>query len=153
MIRAPGTYLAKALGMQEGFAQTGTPQVEVRFEVVDGEEKGAQIIWYGYLTDAAYERTIEALRHTGWTGGPDSNDVCDHDGCGSQLCKIVVEEEDYNGKVRLRVRWVNGITKPREPLDDKSKDFFRQLKSKIKPPRSKATPKPKQTALDDDYPF
>lgn len=48
-----------------GFANSGTEQVGVRIEVIEGEHAGFYS-WYGYFTDKAGERTIEALKTMGW---------------------------------------------------------------------------------------
>lgn len=87
-------------------ATTGTHQVYVEFVA----ENGDTITWYGALTDKALEYTIKALEVCGW-------DPAEHDGRidslnGTQILAdnrvdIVVEPETYNGKTRLKVKWIN----------------------------------------------
>jgi hypothetical protein len=88
--------------------QKGTPCIAVVFE----DEAGQRITYYGYLTDAALEYTVRALETMGWK--PAEHDwrvdvLNDTDLLVGNLVEIVVEEEEYEGKVRSKVRFVNEI--------------------------------------------
>lgn len=101
-----GTYKAKAVDVELGYAQTGTPQVAVLFEVLEGDEAGSRITWYGYFTDGTSQRTIESLRNCGWKG----NDLSELEP--SLLpddVQIVVQHQEYNGAMRAKVAWVNKV--------------------------------------------
>lgn len=81
-----------------------TPQVCINFEILDGPELGRRIAWLGYFTDKTTERTVQALRYCGFRGDDLAALVTqqiDHE------VQIVVQHEEYNGKVRAKVQWVN----------------------------------------------
>jgi hypothetical protein len=74
-----------------GEASTGAPQVAIEFEVVEGDQKGERITKYCFLTDAAAEYTLAALRICGWTG----NDLADGlPGLDKNVVEIVCAPED-----------------------------------------------------------
>lgn len=98
-----GTWKARAREAELGYASTGTEQVAVLFEIVEGPYLGERITWYGYFTEGTFDRTVEGLRNAGWTG----NDLSDLSSLGSRDCFIVVEWDTYNGERSLKVRWVN----------------------------------------------
>jgi len=88
--------------------QNETPAVVVMFELQDGT--GDNRRWTGWLTDAALERTIESLRHMGFTG----NDVTTLDGCDCAKLlpsevNLVLDDEvsQKDGKTYETIKWVN----------------------------------------------
>jgi hypothetical protein len=102
-----GTHKARANGFEFGVSSKENEQVVVDFNTEHGS-----IRWYGYFTDGAVDRTLVSLEHAGWDGVS----LKTLDGLGSKDCSIVVEEEEYNGKKRMRVQWVNSasVSKPLE---------------------------------------
>src|SRR3954466_6748613 len=99
-----GTYRARAVEGALGFTSKGTEQIAVQFTVVEGEQKGHYITWYGYFSEKTLERTLESLEYCGWEG----DDVSDLIGLDKNEVTIVVEhEQDEEGQVRARVRWIN----------------------------------------------
>jgi hypothetical protein len=101
-----GTYTAKATDSALGKASTGTEQIAVSLQITSGEMQGQTVVWYGYFTERATERTLESLRHLGWT----SDDITALDGLGEKEASIVIEHEpDQSGQPRVRVKWVNGL--------------------------------------------
>ena len=93
------TVIAPAAWVQIG--QKQTPAVELEFEI-DG---GQKISWTGWLTDAARERTGEALAAAGYDGAHDES-------VRGKRCNIVVKHETYEGTTRAKVAWVNDIDRP-----------------------------------------
>lgn len=101
------TVVSHVLGRSK---EKNTPFVAVEFE--SEGSIGERITWWGYLSDAAYERTVNSLRVLGW-------EPADHNGLISSLngtdilkgalCEIVVETETYEGKQRPKVKWVNPV--------------------------------------------
>lgn len=61
-----GKYIAKALGGRFGKAETGTAGVSVDFEIVGPSNVGERISWIGWLSEKAYERTVETLVKIGY---------------------------------------------------------------------------------------
>ena len=98
-----GKHPAIARSWDFGLTKKDLPQVAVEFEIVDGEDAGEFITWYGYFTDDTEPRPLESLRACGWQG----DDVSDLKGMGSRKVSLVVEDELYEGKTHSRVRWVN----------------------------------------------
>lgn len=94
---------ARAVQWEIGITSTGHEQVGVMFEVVDGERSGQRFAWYGHFTEKATDRTLDSLRHCGWVG----NDITDLQGLDANEVQIVLEEDTYEGKTRMKVAWVN----------------------------------------------
>jgi hypothetical protein len=122
-----GTFRARAVDADLGWTQGGKPQVAVTFEILEGEDTGRNITWYGYFTDRTKERTIESLRFCGWKGD-DISDLSSVNGDGE--VSLVIEHEEYEGKTRAKVQWVNGggarLAKPMDANDAKA--FAAKLK-------------------------
>ncbi len=98
-----GTYKARAREWALGMSANGKEQIAVLFELIGGEYAGQLITWFGYFTDAAVDRTLDSLRHCGWS----SDSLAELDGLDQNEVEIVVEEDTYEGKTRSKVRWVN----------------------------------------------
>lgn len=99
-----GTYKARAREWAFGLSQNGNEQIAVMFALVGGEHDGQTITWFGHFTDKTLERTLDSLRHMGWQ----SDNIAELDDLGTNEVEIVIDEEEYDGKVRSKVRWVNG---------------------------------------------
>ena len=125
-----GKYRARAREwVLTEIGEKGTPAVAVEF--VFSDESLGSIRWDGWLSDAAFDRTIESLRHCGWTG----DDLSDLDGLDANEVELVVEDDDYNGKTYSKVKWVNraGSLAHKSPLTgDKAKFFAKQMQARIR---------------------
>ncbi len=166
MLTQPGTYRAHPNGFDLGYTKDSKPQIAVQFDILEGngEPTGSTITWFGYFTDKSRDITFKALRACGWVG----DDIDAPDGFGSQDVEIVVEEDTYEGKTQLKVRWVNkpgaGIALQKPMNADERKRFAAEMKGFVlkanggkpsaptpaKPPAGNARPAP---ASDDDLPF
>src|ERR1043166_3482315 len=98
-----GKHIALPRSWDFGETDKGTEQVAVEFEILEGEDAGEFITWYGFFTDDTEDRSTESLRNCGWKGEEDT----DLQGMGSRKVQLVVEDENYQGKTHSRVRWVN----------------------------------------------
>ena len=163
MICAEGTYRAKVIEKELTEAKTGTPQVAITYEVVDGEHAGETIRDYAALSEAALKYTVEKMRACGWQGV----DVSNLETLGSKECQIVVKSEVYNGESRLRVRFVNDLTRTGSAIigtmdDAKKRAMAAKLRGLIagldpsqakvaQPQRSK--PPVADSGSDDEIPF
>lgn len=159
----PGYYRGRAIEWGLGKTEKGTRHVAVRFQTLDEQERpGESIAWYGYFTDKTTERTLESLQHCGWEG----TDITDLSGIERNEVQLVVQHEEYEGKVHARVAWVNrpggGGIAIKAPLDEGEKaDFARDVKAKLlamrqgqrRAPvnRSARTPEPPPIAEDPRY--
>lgn len=91
---------------QFGVTEKGNKYVSVSFEILDGEDAGQKISWFGYFsTEKNAKRTIESLRYCGFKGS-DLSTVGDQ--ALEQRVSLTVEHDEYDGKVRAKVAWVNG---------------------------------------------
>ena len=156
-IDTPGTYRAIAMSAQLGKAGTGTPQVAIAFQTEDGQH----ITAFCYLSEKAADRTMESLRLCGWEG----DDVRDLSGVnGTCEVDIVVEEEEYEGNMRCKVKWINapggGGVKVEAMPEKEAAAFAARMKAKAQASRATG-PKPTRTGKPaaaaaqkrDEHPF
>lgn len=109
MIQA-GRFIAHAHVAKLGTTETGKDQIGVQFRLDEGPDEGELVSWYGYFTDKAVQRTLESLRHCGFVG----YDLNVFDGTPEATSRLLprsveldIEIEEYEGKSRPKVRWVN----------------------------------------------
>ena len=147
-----------------------TPQIAVACTFTEGPNIGRTSTWFGFLTDAAFDRTVESLRHFGWKGD-DLYKLCrgdDPEGMGTQEAVAVVGEEEYEGKLRARINFINGTggLALKERMDDaQARAFAAKMRGRImskgsakpataqrsKPAGARDNSPPAHT--DDDIPF
>lgn len=133
-IPQPGNYRARATTAKLGWSNNDKPQVAILFKVVDPngtEFTGEEIAAYLSLAEGAFEITIKALRACGWQG----ENISDLSTVGSEDCEIVVGEEEYQGKVQTKVRWVNrlggALQLKREMAPDEALRFARSVRGRV----------------------
>lgn len=100
-----GTWRAKATGAELGYTSTGKEQVAMSIEILDGPSANHIITWYGYFTEKTTDRSLESLMIAGWDG----EDLAAMTGVGSTEFQVVIEEDTYEGKTRMRVQWINRL--------------------------------------------
>lgn len=108
-----------------------TPEVAVEFEFTSPGFEGQSSTWHGYLSEKAFDRTIESLRICGWTG----DDLADLAGLDTNEVNLVVKNEEYNGKTYPKIQFVNrpGGLAVKEPMaPDKAKSFAASMRSRIR---------------------
>lgn len=118
-----GRYRARSLQAEFGFSPNkGTEQVVVEFELLDDQWRGERVTWIGYFTEKTTERTMEALRFCGWSG----DDVTDLVGLGTSEVSLVIDHEEYDGKLQAKVQWVNkgGAFAMKAPMSPDQKKAF-----------------------------
>lgn len=91
----------RAIEWSYGKSSKGNEQIVVIFGTPEGRKA-----WYGSFTEAAVDFTLEALEACGWDG----RSLVKLDGMGSLDVDLCIEAEEYDGKVRDKIRFVN---KPR----------------------------------------
>lgn len=90
--------------------EKGTPYVLLQLTVDnDPEEDGKQIQWHGYLSDKAISNTIDTLVACFNFDGDLNSLYAGGQTLEGLRCKIVVEQEEYEGKSRYKVKWMNPI--------------------------------------------
>ena len=138
---APGTYTAKVASFDWGTTPKGNEQLALTFNV----EGHGKITAYLYWTkDSVIDRSFESLRYCGWTG----DDLTKLDLADLQKpVEIVVENEEWEGKTRTKVAWINdpnrAVAVANRMTEDALKKFAARMKSKVKPMPGK----------QDDIPF
>jgi len=137
-----GNFLATVASTQWGKTKSGVEQIVIDFKIIEGIHEGERILWYGYFSAGAAERTLKSLRACGWRGSDLSRL-----GTLDLHVEIIVEGEEYMGKTRQKVKWINqpGSTALKNPLADS------ELKSLAE--RMKATAALLPEAKDDANPF
>jgi hypothetical protein len=98
-----GTFKGRAKEWALGMSANGKEQVAVMIELTSGEAAGTHITWFGYFTDGAVDRTLDSLRYFGWS----SDSLAELDGLDTNEVDVVLDEEEYDGKVRTKVKWIN----------------------------------------------
>ncbi len=110
---------ARAVEWSFGKSSNGNEQVIVTFATDEGRKS-----WYGSFTEAAVDFTLEALENCGWDGGS----LKTLDGMGSVDVNLVIDCEEYEGKLRERIRFIN---KPRAARDPLPVDAISALESRL----------------------
>jgi hypothetical protein len=104
-----GRYQAQAVNVILGETRTGKEQMEIVWEICDGEHAGAQVTSLHYFTGGAKPITVELMKHLGWKEGGDLDLM-------RGKASITVYEETFNGmpqqKVRAFVPSADGIKTP-----------------------------------------
>lgn len=98
-----GTYRAKAVGAALCFTKAGAEQVAIEFELLDCE--GYRMTYFGTFGEKALEHTIKALRTCGWQG----DDLSSYEGVDANEVSLVIEHEEWEGKVSAKIRWINPV--------------------------------------------
>ena len=140
MLKA-GVVRARAIDGEFGFSSKNTEQVAVRFQVTEGPQSGETITWYGFFnTPDNARRAVESLRRAGWQG----DDLADLRGLGDAEVELVLAEETYEGRARVRVQWVNelggGPTLSRRMDEGQRRAFAQRMKGIVTSVKPKAPP-------------
>lgn len=131
MAIADGKYRAKAVEWGLGESSNGTPQIAIKFELLDYDN--SFITWYGAFTEKALPWTEKAMRVCGWVG----YDLEQLDTLGTNEVELVVVNEEYpegSGQFYSRVKWVNpagGIGLKKQMDAGGMKAFAESMKAKL----------------------
>lgn len=186
MIKATYRAIATSTPITFGHASTGNAQIAVEFDILGtneetGEEAstGETITWIGTFSDNTTMRTLESLLHCGWQG-EDPAELNDKPASSElpTVVELVCEPDEWDGKVSLKVQWVNKPGRGRFAFKKTMSEadlraFGAQLRASVKslraaggapraprqqstPPRSggySKSPHPNAPRNDDDIPF
>jgi hypothetical protein len=156
-----GEYSARAISWDFGQTKKGENQIAILFGLLDDPTK--RLTYYGQFGEKTLKHTMKALRACGWRGSDLSELFGGAGGLDEKDVMLVVENEEWDGKIRTRIKWVNPLGVSMEsPLDAAGmKAFAASMKAKIvaldpASAKVKAAPKsvpvPKPTG-GDDIPF
>lgn len=135
-----GTYRAQRRNTPDAIrlvesGNKGTPGVEIDLRITEeGPQKGAAITDTGWLTDKAWKYAIERLRLLGWTGDDLSEipDLVARGGLTNEV-ELVIVHEDYEGRKRPRVKFMNPVGGGRAKTMDRAalKSFAQRWKASV----------------------
>lgn len=128
-------------------AAKGTPQVTVLCEVASGPRIGESMEWTGYFSGGATDGTIRNLRAFGFDG-----DDLDYfaDQRPIKPFQFTVDEEEYKGKVRLKIVRIGMDTSMSR---SETKALADELRDKLAQFKAVDEPAVDEVALDDDIAF
>lgn len=112
-ITEPGTYKATATAVEFAENSNGTPFLRITYTVDDKSIDGQH-----YLSDAAFPNTLKSLEEAfSFSGNFETieNELV------NKPCQITVENEEYDGKVYTKVKWLNHVDGKRAAALDQSK--------------------------------
>jgi hypothetical protein len=119
-----------------GVTGTGKQQLAVTFEYLDENNEKRFVTAYQFFTDAALPWTVEALRALGWDPEANNWDILTLDGTdvlkGREVA-LVLEEEEYEGKRRTKVRFINALggAGVERLAPDQAKSFASDLRRRL----------------------
>ena len=135
-----GTYLATITDhVLKEIGEKNTPAVNFTFETIENvqtKEPEVKTVYCPlWLTDnkKAWEITMDTLTKViGWNG----DDLSDLNGTGDFVGKevwLVLDEEEYNGKIQTKVKFINRVGgQTQKPFDpEKAKSLSEKLKGKV----------------------
>ena len=148
LLTNPGRHAATVTALEFGESNNGTPFLRLDFNTAEGSIAG----WL-YLSDKALPGTVRTLRQAFDFNG--DFETAKEQVTGKE-CSIVVENESYEGKDRLKVKWVNSAKSPVKPISG-GESFLKALSAKAarvpteapktaKPAAAPAKPAPKPAA-------
>lgn len=131
-----GTYVGKVVDAGLAKAGNGNEQVALLCQLGGtGPEKGLSLTYYGSFGENSIDITIKALRTAGWNG----TDLAEVDRWKEVVpnppdVNFVIEQEEYEGETRTRVRWINsagglGVKERLAPAEAQS--FAQRMKGKL----------------------
>lgn len=138
-------YLAKAIPFDTeegpvpvifGYTKEDVRQVVANLEIIEGEYTGRRLTWFGFFKSAkSAEIAVKALRVMGFKGD-DLDTVFDQPL--DNVVSIVVEHDEYDGKTRAKVAWINdpnggqGFKMAKPMSKDDMRKFSAQMKKVVK---------------------
>jgi hypothetical protein len=121
-----GNYEAVATEVEFRTMTTGTQGVAVSFNITKGVHSGKAAYGSFWLTEGAIKKTVESLRFIGCR--LQDGDITDTHGFGKKV-RISVKHEEYEGKTRARVGFVNQMRE--EMADDDKKSIAAKFKGAV----------------------
>ncbi len=120
-IETPGRYAATVSSAEFGESNNGTPFLALSFNT----DQGGAITGWLYLSEKALPGSLRTLREAFEFNGDFETVVEQVNG---KACSITVEAEEYEGKERLRVKWINS-PRSSKPIDNQE-SFLKALSAK-----------------------
>lgn len=153
-IEKPGTYVLSVKEADWGESNNGTPFISLWCE----SEAGQHISAYLYFSEKSMEGSLEVGEKVFGLDSDAENWPIKM--VGKQFSGVV-EEDTYEGKTRMRVKYLNPLRKPPKEVSNQ-RQLFAKLNALAKAKGMKAAPSPRPPARsapqatkvdDDDVPF
>ena len=102
----PGRYMARATGeFQYGESQAGNTLIWVAFEITEGDYTGWTVQWLCVLVNGKDNKNaVTGLQNAGIAMDPATGDLYVAE---AKDVELVIEYDEWNGRVELKVKWVN----------------------------------------------
>jgi hypothetical protein len=84
-----------------------TPFIRIPVVVSEGTEVGKGAVWQGWLSNNAFEGTIKRLAEVFGFNGDLASLATGKTTLAGKACSIITEFEEYEGKRRLKIKWLN----------------------------------------------
>lgn len=120
-IENPGRYPATVASAEFGESQNGTPFIALSLNT----DAGDSITAWLYLSEKALPSSVRTLRDAFEFNG-DFETVIDQ--ITGKPCSITCELDSYEGKERMRVKWINS-PRTSKPIDNQN-EFLKALSAK-----------------------
>lgn len=146
---AEGIHAVKIASAEVKQSQGGNDMIVVAFEVTKGEDKGARVYENFPLVEQALWKLKGLLEAIGMkANGKLQLDV---DKLVGKVCRINVQHEEYDGKLRARCESIMKYADAAEEDDDEEEvDDTPEVEEEEKPAKSKKAPMNKPEPEDDD---
>lgn len=109
----PGRYICEVTAPSNGwFGEAGekaTPFIRIPLVITEGAHEGQEITFQAWISDKSAAKTIKNLREVfDWDGDLVALARQSDEGHFVGLaCSIVTEEEEYEGRKRVVIKWLN----------------------------------------------
>jgi len=151
-----GVHRARVFSAEMGESKNGTPFVAMLFEKDDENGAIQSITGFLYFSAKSEEFSVKTL---GDAFGFDGNFETIDTQLQGKECLITVVEESYEGKVRLKVKWINNVSRRVEPPAKSTLARLSASARRILGPVAHTAPKPAEAPAaasvedNDDVPF
>ena len=149
-----GRHRGVCIGTDHSYSSVkGTPTISLGFRLSVGDADENRVITaFRYVTPNTEEHVIKDLLTLGWQG-EDMGNINDAEL--TNEVELVIEHEEFEGKLRAKVKWINaiggGMIKSETPMTEAQRaDFGRQMKAKVREMRGGK--KPTGGAKKDEHP-
>ena len=143
-----GKHICRVSAPSNGWfceSSTGTAGLRLPLEIISGECKGTLTEHISWLSHKALERSIKTLAEVfGWDGNLAAlAPLLDSGPFVGRECEITVEDEEYNGKMYPKIKWLNKSGQSSKPL---SKDAASAMIAKLNATAMKIASEPRDDA-------
>lgn len=140
MYESQRRFMAVCVGNRLKIAETGTPSVNLKFLTLydmanPTEQVNVTLFADLFLTENSFERSVETLEKVFGFTGDDLQEINNNTELFANIeAVLVVDEEEYNGKIYTKVKFINhpsgGFGKKLE--DSEAQRLGAQLRNKLK---------------------